>query len=137
MQPYLKWSFAYLSASIFLPLIIAARVAFIFLLFLARPALSAVREVSSIGLTVNDVAGEVESKRRRTCLLITRGLRSWKLSQRFNPVQMGPCSQEECLARRRGRGHEAASQRVRPQNLESAAGFENRGGALLTEKDRK
>jgi len=51
---------SYPSDSIFLPLIFTARLAFISLLFLALPGLSAVREVGSIGLTVNNLDREVE-----------------------------------------------------------------------------
>src|SRR3989442_4652093 len=51
---------SYPSDSIFLPLVFTARLAVISLLFLALPGLSAVREVGSIGLTVNNLDREVE-----------------------------------------------------------------------------
>src|SRR5437870_2874438 len=54
--------------------------------------------------------------------------------QRFNPVKVRPGPQEEGLACHRGRGHEAVAERIRRQNLQSAAGLENPGGTLLIEK---
>ena len=52
----------------------------------------------------------------------------------FNPVEMGFGSQEERLTVRCGRSHEAVDQFVGRQYFERAAGFEDRGRAVLAEK---